>query len=103
MFMRAAFLCDMWPQFGAVSSGVSPSGVSPSGVSLAGPLVEHEPIQAEALHGFGEAVELDGLLYVAVRTELVAPHHVFLLFGGRHDNHRQERGACVGPNSTQDF
>ncbi|MCZ7654294.1 MAG: hypothetical protein M5R42_08370 [Rhodocyclaceae bacterium] len=65
--------------------------------------VEIEPVPAEQFDGFSQPAIIEGLANVAVGAQQGSRAHVTLLGRCRQDHNRQQAGAGVLPQFSQDF
>jgi hypothetical protein len=65
-------------------------------------LVDHYPIQSDGLDRLAKLVEIDGLLDVAVHTQVVAVHQIPFLFRRSHDDHWNRPGPGIALYLPQD-
>jgi hypothetical protein len=59
-------------------------------------LIEEHPVDAKLTDRFGKGRELYRLAYIAIRAELVAPQHVFVLARGRKNDDGDGFRAWIG-------
>jgi hypothetical protein len=59
-------------------------------------LIEEHPVDAKLTDRFGKSRELYRLAYIAIRAELVAPQHVFVLARGRKNDDGEGFRAWIG-------
>src|SRR6266850_2159116 len=66
------------------------------------PLIDEHPVDTELTDRVGKGRELYRLAYIAIRAELIAPHHVFVLARGRENDDRDGFRAWIGAHELED-
>src|SRR6266850_2454606 len=64
-------------------------------------LIEEYPVDTKLADRFGKGRELHRLAHIAVRAELVAPQHVFVLARGRKNDDRDGFRAWIGAHELE--
>src|SRR5712691_727884 len=64
-------------------------------------LIEEHPVDTKLTDRIGKGRELHRLAHIAVRAELVAPQHVFVLARGRKNDDRDGFRARIGAHALE--